>query len=149
MENGVRLSLIVCRLCLKYAGFEGLRIAIDQRKPGALNLDRDAMALFENVRRIMHIDRVIQYLAMREGLRVVKTRSETASEYLVRNNSLAAAQVGRCSVIVWIDVNEFDDPIGVTSGRTRKQLCRNVSDNRYICVQWLCLPRQHIRALGK
>src|SRR5580658_5105409 len=64
--------LVVGLLGFKDVGHERLRIAINDGEPGALYLDHDAMALFEDVTRGVQINGEWRYGVRPDGLRFFK-----------------------------------------------------------------------------
>ena len=51
---------------------EGLRVAVDERKPGALHLHHQAVAFAEGVHEVLHGEGHGRYLVGREGLGLEK-----------------------------------------------------------------------------
>jgi len=58
MVHTLACSLIVRRLGIEDIGNESLRVAIDQREPGALDLHKDLVPLLEAVIGPVKVDRV-------------------------------------------------------------------------------------------
>ena len=60
-----------------------LRIAVDQREPGAADVDHDAMARFEGVQHILQFQLDLRRFLGRERLRLFVTVAEATTDGLV------------------------------------------------------------------
>src|SRR5580658_2352752 len=70
---------------------EGLRIAIRERKPGALNLHHDAMAAAKSVVHVLHREGYFLDLAGCERFRSFKTVAEFSAEWFSAHELLISA----------------------------------------------------------
>src|SRR5580704_6119686 len=78
--------LIVRFLRFEDVGYKFLRIAVDDREPGALDLHHDAMALFENVIRGVQINRERRDRVWRDGFWFFEGFAEAPAENFIRNH---------------------------------------------------------------
>src|SRR5688572_13847745 len=84
----------IARLCLKYIRYKGLRISIIKGEPRALDLDHNAVALFECVVLAAEVDLILLYLIRFDGFSLFKAFAVTASEDLVGNHQLITCHTG-------------------------------------------------------
>src|SRR4051794_27017756 len=71
---------------------KGLRIAVNEREPGTLDLDHDAMALAERVGNVGHLEGDAVGLAGLEGDAAFEAFAEAAAERFAANELLIAAE---------------------------------------------------------
>src|SRR5438477_2242941 len=101
---------------------KALGIAIDQRKPRALNLYHYPMLPAESVTHVGHRKLDLRDLARLEGFRLLKTIAEFSPKHISPHKLLIATElyVGRVWIgireITGIDINQLKDPVGVGSG---------------------------------
>ena len=88
--NAMRGLLIVRLLGFKNIGDKLLRVTIDDRKPGALHLDHDAVAPLEDVVRGVQVDRKRRDGAGDKWFRRFERIAEASTEYVVGNHQLIA-----------------------------------------------------------
>ncbi len=82
----LRRHLKIPFLRVEYIRHELLRVAVDDREPGALYLYHYLMALFKYVISSMQVDSISFYLAGSYGLRFGKTVPETPAKNIVNNH---------------------------------------------------------------
>src|SRR6185436_10718966 len=82
--NLVRRRSEVALFGVEDIGHEGLRVAIDDRKPRALHLHHHAMPLLERVVLRMQAPRVFEDGIRRDGGRLLESRAIPASKDFVR-----------------------------------------------------------------
>src|SRR5262249_2507417 len=117
-KNSVRGSLKIRFLRTIDVG-ERLRIAIDQRKPGALYLHHDFMTAAKGVINVFQLVLDRSWHVWLEGLRILKTVAELAAHYVAAHQLLMPAHphagwIGiRIGIVVWINVNQLHNPIRV------------------------------------
>lgn len=88
-----------------------LRIAVDQRKPSALDLDHDSMSGFESVVNILQRDFDGGDFIRLEWFGGNEAVAEPSSEYLATDHELVSGEIDslgstrQLRMIVWEDVN--------------------------------------------
>src|SRR5579863_5736950 len=111
--------LIIGILSLENVGKEFLRVAVVDRKPGALYLDHDAVSFFENVILRVQIDGVGLDFVRSDGFGLFKRFAETAAEDFVGDHQFVAGKLPVAGILLRIDIDKFDHPIAVrASGRS-------------------------------
>ena len=104
------------------AGDELLRVQVDEREPGALHLDHDAMTGAESVIHVRHLIGDPGNFVGLEGFGLVITIAEAAAKNFAANQLLVISQMHVLGiafvvgVIAGIDVDEFDDEIRIGAG---------------------------------
>src|SRR5687768_6048210 len=101
----------------EYVGDKCLRVAIDHWKPGALHLDHDAVSFFESMIVGGKRDLVMINCVGRERFRLFEALQITSTKNVARNHELVSAHALVGLVLVWINVDEFDDPVAVSARR--------------------------------
>src|SRR5205823_12290630 len=110
---------------------EGLWIAIDQRKPRALDLDHHAMAAAKGVIAILHGESYRSWLVGRKRLRLFQAVAEFAAHHVAADELLKTAHVhpGRVRIGIGIiaraDIDHFYDPTGTGAGPRDLQIDPN------------------------
>src|SRR6187402_185938 len=78
-------------LCEEDIRHELLRIAVDEREPGALHLDHDPVSFLEHVVVGRESDLVMLYRIRRNRLRLFKTIAITSAEDVARDHKFVSA----------------------------------------------------------
>ena len=102
--------------CEEDGGNEGLWVSIVEREPTGLDLDHDAVAGEEDVVGVGQCEAIGLGFVGRDGCGVLEAFAIAAAEYVHRDTELVAAQLGRTSDFVGVDIDELDDPVGVAAG---------------------------------
>ena len=129
---------------------EGLRIAIDQGEPGALDLDHDRVAGPECVRDVLETEADRSWLVGHEWLGRGKTVAKPATHHIAADKLLVATQWNRWAPdagsreVGGVNVNQLDDPVGIRSGRRDKKTNLNRSHQRQVPFQRGGLVDQHV-----
>src|SRR5258705_4957593 len=98
-------------------GNKFLRISIDHRKPGALNLDHNSMALLKGVIVRRESDLVVINSVCGKRFRLLKAHSVATSKDVARDHQLVPAHALICFKLFRINVYELNDPVTI---RTRR-----------------------------
>ena len=110
-----------------------LGIAVDERKPTALYLDHNAVAVFEGVQHVLQRQFNIGNLARGEGFRFVEVVAIAPAKHLAADHLLVMphADVGWIVGIVWmiarINVYQLDHPVCIRSAGRHLQPRHNLS----------------------
>jgi len=94
-------------------GDESLGIAVVEGEPARLDLDHDAMAGKEDVIGVGKIEAIEQRLVGSDGMGSFEAFAIAAAEDVAGDHELIAAEFGLAGNFVGVDVDEFDDPVGV------------------------------------
>ena len=94
-------------------GDEGLGVAIIEREPTGLDLDHDAVAGQEDVVNVGKIEAIKERFVGSDWLGCFEAFTVAAAENVSGDHEFVAAEVGLAGNFVGVDVDEFDDPIGI------------------------------------
>src|ERR1035437_6400431 len=98
---------------------KGLGIAVHQGEPGALHLNHDTVSTAESMQNVGHTELNLADLAWLEGFRLFEAVPELAAEDIATHKLLITSHVDmgrvwvRVGKVPGINIDEFDDPIGV------------------------------------
>src|SRR5262249_28086266 len=120
--------------CLEDIRYESLGIAINDGKPGALDLHHEAMAFPENMVLGVEVDGIFLDFVWDDGFGLFEAFAEAAAENIVGDHKGIALHL-RWFGVVWVDVDELYDPVGVAARSGRKQLCRDAARQGKVAVQ--------------
>src|SRR6202022_1158836 len=113
MVDALCCFAIVTRLGPENVGDESLWIAVVQWKPAGLNLNHDAMTWQEHVICRGQREAIEQRFVWRQSLGRVKALAVAATENIGSNHELITAHFLLSAYFVGVEVDKFDDPIGV------------------------------------
>ena len=105
-------GLIVCGLGGHDVGHEGLRVAVVEREPGALDLDHHGVAGLEDVVHVVQRELVLVNGAGAQRRGLVEARQIAAAEDFSVGHQLVAAHRG-VGIVVGVLVDELDDQVVV------------------------------------
>src|SRR6266508_2699892 len=92
---------------------KSLGISIDHRKPRALNLDHNSMALLKGVIVCGESDLVVVNCVCDQGFRLLETHPVATSKDISRNHQLEPAHALVCFKLFRINVDELNDPVAI------------------------------------
>src|SRR5258708_40330427 len=124
---------------------ELLRVPVDDGKPGTLDLHHDLVPLAKNMVQRMEVDRIFFYFARGYWFRPLKTSSVSAPEYIIRYHELITCHLRLLRIYIRVDVDQFDDPICITTAGGCVELGLQGSGNADLLFQGIGLPTEHIR----
>ncbi len=104
---------------------EGLRVAVDDREPRALDLHHDPVTLAEAVELVAQVELDRRDRTGDEGLGLREAISELAAEHLAGEEHLEVTELRAVGVrrrVAGQNVDQLDDPVGVGAGRRDAQL---------------------------
>ena len=124
--NAVRGFAEVLRFGRRYI-YERLRVAVNQREPGALHLNHDAMAAAERVKDVGNREfdfsdfAGLEWLWLLEAVAEFATKNVAANELLVTAHGNMSGVWIRVGEVACVNINELDDPISVRAARRNVQ----------------------------
>lgn len=115
-EDSLCRREIIRVFCFENTRRELLGIAVNQRKPRALNLHHDLVPFLKGMISGMKIDAEVRRLIRDERFRMFEALIESSPEDFVGDDQLVAAQVRmrhRLNVVFRVDIDQLHDPIAI------------------------------------
>lgn len=112
----VSSDLKIFRLRIENIWNKRLRISINYRKPGALDLNHDAMIFQKAVILSMQTICIFLHFIRLNRFRLFKTIPITSTKYFIRNHELIARQIPILRIKFRIYINQFHNPISIGAG---------------------------------
>src|SRR6266704_3790440 len=139
-----------------------LRVACDQREPGALDLHHDAMALLESVHDARHHVRDFRRHVRPQRHGLLEAVPEARRKWLAAQKHFITAgrrdtgcgiirrpHAVRQAEIIGKNIYQFYDEIRICAARGDKELWFDISGDSDVCGQRIRLIDEHIRAPGR
>ena len=136
-------------------GHVALRVPVDEGKPGALDLHHDPVALLEGVEHVLQRQSHRRRLAGHERFRVLVAVPEPPADHLAPHHHLVTAELHPLRrvlvvrLVVRVDVDELDDPVGGGPGGRDLEVGHEVAGQRHVLIQHVRLELDHVGAAAR